>query len=127
MVGAMMSKTHGMGVGKGHGGNTDNLPKIREVEKPPYWSVPMQPGTKVFRMGKATIFISPPFEEAHTGWHLSISRQDRYPSWDEIAKARYELLPNDLVVVMVLPSSEDYINIHNYCFQLHELLDESAI
>lgn len=121
-----MTKTHGAGVGRGHGGNT-NLPQIREVEKPPYWSTSMQPGTKVFRMGKATIFVSPPFEEAHTGWHLSISRQDRYPSWDEIAKARYELLPNDLIAVMVLPSAEDYINIHNYCFHLHELLDKSAI
>ena len=123
----MKSKTSGTWIGRGHGGNTDNLPKIREVEKPPYWSAPMQPGTTVFRMGKATIFVSPPFEEANTGWHLSISRQDKYPTWDEIAKARYQLLPNEITVVMVLPAPGDYINVHNHCFHLHELLDDSAI
>ena len=118
----MHHKHSGTGLNKGHGGNTPNLPKIRETN---HIKSMIQPGSRTFKMGRAQIFVSPPFDEQ--GWHMSISRPDKYPSWDEIAKARYELIDNDLVMVMVLPRPEDYINIHNYCFHLHELLDESAI
>jgi len=61
------------------------------------------------------------------GWHLSISfadkrgRGSRYPRWDEIADARYQLLPPDLEVVMHLPPPEDYVALHDTTFHLHEL------
>lgn len=117
----MTKRSRGTGTGKGHGGNT-NLPQIRQVEKPPYYLMAqMQPGTKIYRMGKVTIFVSPAYQEADTGWHISISRPDRYPSWDEIAKARYELLPEEMMMVMLLPPPDEYINVHNHCFHLHEL------
>ena len=43
-------------------------------------------------------------------WHLSISCECRYPTWDEIADARYQLLPNDVYVAMFLPPPRDYVN-----------------
>lgn len=99
-----------IGVGKGHGSNTPNLPVIREVETEPLQKVMLsqarlEPGTRAFRMGKCYLLVSPPVEGVQ-GWHLSISRPDRYPSWDEVAKARYELLPKNLNVVMLLPPPE---------------------
>ena len=50
-------------------------------------------------------------ERAETGWHLSISAPNRYPTWDEIAAARYQLLSDDLYFVMGLPQSKDYVNL----------------
>lgn len=61
-------------------------------------------------------------------WHLSIShrtnhyppRPGRYPTWDEIAHARYELLPDDLTFVMFLPLPDEYVAVHDTTFHLHE-------
>jgi len=97
-----------------------------QTKTPPIVEVPMdwrsrellEDGTRRFKMGQCTIFASPPHE--NVGWHLSMSHPTRYPSWDEIAKARYELLPNDCDFVMVLPKPEDYISIHENCFQVWE-------
>lgn len=63
--------------------------------------------------------------EEPAGWHLSIShtptgRSQRYPTWDEIAHARYELLPHWLDVVMHLPAPGEYVAVHDTCFHLHE-------
>ena len=65
------------------------------------------------------------------GWHMSISHArperkrgmalaPRYPTWDEIAGARYGLLPDDLTMVMHLPPPSDYVAIHDTTFHLHE-------
>lgn len=113
-------------VGKGHGGNS-NLPVIREPNNPQLVALVtrgmLEPGTRQFKMGKVTILLSPPLESV--GWHMSISHPDRYPTWDEVAKAWYELVPDsdNRVGKMILPKREDYINIHNFCFQIHEDLN----
>lgn len=71
----------------------------------------------------ALVTRNPPSHE----WHLSVSheshsvrRAKRYPSWDELAHARYELLPADIDVVMRLPPPEDFIDVHDTTFHLHE-------
>jgi hypothetical protein len=62
-----------------------------------------------------------------TGWHMSISHKTkgkhptfRYPTWDEIAHARYTLLPDDIDFVMHLPKITEYVDIHPTTFHLHE-------
>lgn len=66
-------------------------------------------------------------DELPTGWHMSLSfrnhrgENSRYPSWDEIADARYTLLPADLDFVMHLPPADRYVAVHATCFHLHEL------
>lgn len=61
------------------------------------------------------------------GWHLSVSFRDhrgaltRYPSWDELADARYTLLPDDVTVALVLPPPDEYVALHDTTFHLHEL------
>lgn len=95
------------------------LPVIREVQEN---MSGIQPGTKAYRMGKCFIIVSPPMYESHKmviDWHLSISCRDRYPTWDEIVKVRYELLPAGLTFAMLLPPVSEYVNIHENCFQLH--------
>lgn len=115
-------KTYGDGLGKGHGTNSPNLPRIRETNRPEV-TERLEPGSRSFKMGRCHIIASPPFEGA--GWHVSISRPDRYPSWDEIAKAWYELVPESekRTGVLFLPPKSEYINVHNFCFHIHEVVD----
>ena len=53
--------------------------------------------------------------------HLSISHKNRYPRWDEIKQARYELLDKDKCYAMYLPPEEYYVNEHKNCFHLWEV------
>ena len=58
------------------------------------------------------------------GWHLSISHPSRYPVWDEIRDARYELLPDACTMAMLLPPRGEYVALHPNCFHLHEIPGE---
>ena len=72
-------------------------------------------------------------DEEPMGWHLSISHAKRgkggqlsagrYPKWDEIADARYSMLPEDIDVVMHLPPPDEYVALHDTTFHLHEYPD----
>lgn len=64
------------------------------------------------------------------GFHLSISHQPqgqrsrpRYPTWDEIAEARYRFCPAEVTMAMLLPPLDDYVALHDTAFHLHELPD----
>ena len=74
------------------------------------------PGAKMYEMNGCAILV----ELEPGGWHLSISHKNRYPSWEEIKRARYELLPKDRNFIMVLPPPSDYVNVHPNCFHLYE-------
>jgi len=106
-----------------------NLPVIREITDPvqvDFLTKMLQPGTKPYVMGKVRILLSPPYgEQGRIGWHMSISLRDRYPTWDEVTGAWYTLVPDAAtrLAVMILPPRADYVNIHDYCFQVHEMLD----
>lgn len=54
-------------------------------------------------------------------WHLSIAHPDRYPTWDEIADVRYELIPDDVTMAMLLPPRDEYVNAHAHCFHLWQI------
>jgi hypothetical protein len=60
----------------------------------------------------------------HGRYHMSISRQDRYPTWDEIKDARENLLPLGKHFVMALPPPQHYINTYSNCFHLWECLPD---
>lgn len=56
-------------------------------------------------------------------WHLSIAHQHRYPTWDEIADVRYELVPASVTMAMLLPPPEEYVNEHEFCMHLWQIDD----
>jgi hypothetical protein len=58
-------------------------------------------------------------------WHMSISRPDRHPIWDEIKAARYRLLSNGLTFGLLLPPPENYVNVaaQDHVFHLWEIQD----
>ena len=61
-----------------------------------------------------------------SGWHLSISHEfnngngGRYPGWDEISHARYELVPDEVDMVMHLPPPSEFVALHDTTFHLWE-------
>ena len=80
-------------------------------------------GCKVFRSGALLALVADKETREYQltkRCHISISHPHRYPSWDEISCARYDLLPNDVTMMMYLPPVEEYVNLHRNCFHLHE-------
>lgn len=77
----------------------------------------MEPGSRNFLMGRINIIVS----QSTYGWHISISHPKRYPTWDEIADARYALIPNEVTMGFILPPKEEYVNLHPNVFHLWEI------
>lgn len=75
--------------------------------------------TQRFTRGQVNVLIG----REDGRWHLSISTPTRYPTWDEIADARYDLLPDALEMAMILPPKAHYVNHHPYVFHLWEMHD----
>ena len=73
----------------------------------------------VYKVGKCAVMIT----LDNNQWHLSISRPDRLPSWEEVKVARYELLPDNIDMAMILPPKENYVNVQIFCFHLFEIKD----
>jgi len=64
------------------------------------------------------------------GWHVSVSHPRRYPSWDEIYTAWYDLVPgagSEFEGVILLPRKTDYVNLHPNCFHVHQLRDTEVV
>ncbi len=73
-----------------------------------------------YRWGDLAVCVA--LEEGR--WHPSMSHPYRYPTWDEIYTARYDLLPDRINVAIILPPKSEYVNIHPNCFHLHQLRDD---
>lgn len=56
--------------------------------------------------------------------HVSISKPDRYPTWDEIIAIKLLLFGDRKDAMMVMPKREDYVNVHKFCFHIWECPEE---
>lgn len=75
------------------------------------------PGCRAFQLGQCFVICG-----IESGmWHMSISRIDRYPTWDEIKEARYRFVPDNVTMAMILPPRKEYVNLHPNCFHLHQI------
>ena len=53
------------------------------------------------------------------GWeHISVSRQDRCPTWNEMCQVKDLFWDEDDCVVQYHPPKSDYVNLHPYCLHL---------
>jgi hypothetical protein len=59
--------------------------------------------------------------------HLSMSYPNHDPSWNEIKSIRTLFFPEWMDVSMGLPPISKYINVHQFCFQLHQQVDLDAL
>lgn len=66
------------------------------------------------------------FAIEHGRWHLSIAHPKRLPTWEEVREARYHFLPDGVLMAMLLPPKEEYVNVHPFCFHLWEIQGEEA-
>lgn len=103
-----------------------HVPKPRRIEDPPLlikaWRDQGVIAAGCWQLGECFAIVAhePEGPGGAYRWHLSISHESRYPTWDEISGARYALLDDDLYMVMILPPSASYVNAHDFCFHLHE-------
>ncbi len=97
--------------------NPDRRRTFTEVPIPPEVRPLLEPGSRAYRMGRCQIIVS----QQQAGWHLSISRPERLPTWEEVRDARYELVPDDATMALLLPPKTEYVNVHDYCLQLYEI------
>lgn len=93
-------------------------PKANWRERPA-----IMPYCKTFTWGEISVFVG---QEPQIGWHLSISHPRRYPTWDEIKAARYDLVPRDVTMAMLLPPPDEFVNIHQNCFHLHQIPNDGC-
>lgn len=77
-------------------------------------------GARIFTDGPCRVLVSGPAEREAIGWHFSISCAYRNPTWEEQKRARYELCPDDLYMVQIMPPKREYVNKHPFCFHWHE-------
>jgi len=52
--------------------------------------------------------------------HLSISRKDRLPNYEEMKTARYQFLSDIDYMVQIFPPTRDFVNVHQFCLHLWE-------
>lgn len=53
------------------------------------------------------------------GWeHVSVSRKDRCPTWDEMCQIKALFWDNDDCVIQYHPPESEYVNNHPYCLHL---------
>jgi hypothetical protein len=106
----------------------------RQVQTPPL----IPPTTACYQRdvadGHLSVFVGIEDED----WHLSISHRKnllgpdgrnlpgRYPSWDEIAEARYRFCPDEVTMAMLLPPKDEYVNVHPTTFHLWEIPNEKG-
>jgi hypothetical protein len=100
--------------------NPDRTRNIREIEIPPHVEALLEPGSRAFFMGRCRIIVS----QQLAGWHLSISKPDKLPTWEEVRDARYALVPDEATMALLLPPSAEYVNVHEFCLQLYEIPSE---
>lgn len=60
------------------------------------------------------------------GWeHVSISRRDRCPTWDEMCQVKALFWDEDDCVVQYHPPKSAYINNHPFCLHLWRPIDQA--
>lgn len=100
-------------------------PKMFSV--PPLWIQVDCPCIGAYAFQSATGMLIIYGEEKIEGrwWrHLSVSRQGRIPSYDDLTKVKSAFAGDHRSAVMVFPKKEEHVNIHPNCLHLWWPVDE---
>ena len=85
------------------------------------------PPPRALKHGALTALVGrEPVATGDERWHISISREDRVPSWDEMVSAVHELRPGDVFAIGIPPRSW-WINVHEHTLHLWELHDDALV
>ena len=61
--------------------------------------------------------------DSHCWLHVSISREKRLPSWDELKLVKDVIIGPEKTALQVLPPKSKYVNKHAFCLHLFCCLD----
>lgn len=113
------------------------IPKVRSPRWDGPFEIPSHLPLAIIDPDKSTLFtskdglrlfISLELHEKEEKWlHVSVSRRDRNPSWEDLKEVKDAFIGPDKVAVQVLPRAKDYINIHEFCFHLWHCLDRDVV
>jgi hypothetical protein len=68
------------------------------------------------------------FEPGAGDWlHMSVTRSNRLPSWEDLVIAREELGFKDRMFVQLLPPTKYWLNVHKYCLHLFSRMDGDTV
>lgn len=88
--------------------------------------------TVTVRVGRAEISVPAEDVAQHIiassgfGWeHVSVSRRDRCPTWDEMCLVKALFWDDDDCVIQHHPPCSEYVNNHPYCLHLWRPIDVS--
>lgn len=73
---------------------------------------------KAFRKGPLCVLFSSENHGRKMVRHVSVSRVDRNPSWEEIKEVRAAFFEPRHYVAQFLPPASEYVNVHSFCFHL---------
>jgi hypothetical protein len=60
-------------------------------------------------------------------WHVSMARQARLPSWDDLRRVKDVFIGKNRQAVSVLPDERQYVNHHPFCLHLWCNLDRDLV
>lgn len=75
--------------------------------------------TGAFKIGELVVLIS--HNEDEGGWHMSMSKKDKMPTYEEMKDMRYKMLPNRIYACEIFPPREEFVNRHPFCRHLWEM------
>ncbi len=106
---------------------------FNKMEVPPALKVMMESNVdvkdiEVFASNKGLDILKTVDNTPKWGWlkHASVSRRDRYPTWEEILAVK-EFIFGDVDCMMIMPKKENYVNVHKNCFHIWQTPEEWGI
>ena len=71
------------------------------------------------------VIVTAAVEEDGRPWlHVSFSRVDRIPSWEDVIAVKELFVGRDRLAVQVFPPRDEHVNLHPYCLHLWCCLED---
>lgn len=70
------------------------------------------------RAGLRVIASTAPHEDGRDWLHVSISREKRLPSYDDLKYVKSVIVGNDRWAAQFFPPASEHVNIHQFCLHL---------
>jgi hypothetical protein len=72
-------------------------------------------------------FVRNELQEYSLWLHVSFSRRDRVPSYEELTHVKRVFVGDDLKAIMVLPAKAEHYNHHEHCLHLYAPLGRDPL
>lgn len=76
--------------------------------------------------GRVVILSGSTEQDGHRWLHMSMSRADRLPSWEDLKEGK-EIFVGDRTAIQIFPKKEKYVNIHPNVLHLWACLDAEVL